>query len=505
MLWWTCPPESRIAGAEVDASRTFGFWLASAAWAFCCLAATSLEAQTAGQRPAETPRREVRGALGDDPGGAQSVAPPRVARADAGDPAGAIRALERLVAMGRDEPGPYLDLGLLYANGGRFEEAAGALLRGLELNPASRTARYNYARVLLAMGRTGEAIPELQGLADSVPGDLDVSLSLIEAWLAAGDRARAVEAARALSESVGDGGALATLGRMLVRAGELEVAADVLAAALDAAPAEPRAWLELARLRQRQGDHERAVLAAERAARLAPERLEVALGYAETLISAQRQVEARDYLLGLGARFGGDPGYSYTLGVALFGMHHYLESAVAFERAAALDPSWATAHFLLGTSRLAVGDGRLAVEAYRRAIEADPGNPLAHVYLARAYDGMGPEFADHAVEAARQALRLDPDNVEGLTRVARHSLEAGELGAARAALERVVDNHPDIVQARILLARAYYRLGMAPDAAAQERRIRELQAAQQARDTARGDAGRKVPSPGNGLGALEIP
>lgn len=505
MLWWTCSPESRSAGAEGDASRTLGFWLASAAWACCCLAATPLEAQAGGHRPAEPPRREVRGTLGDDSGGAQSVASPRGARADAGDPAGAIRALERLAAAGRDDPGPYLDLGLLYANGGRFEEAAGALLRGLELNPANRTARYNYARVLLAMGRTGEAIPELQNLAESVPGDLDVSLSLIEARLAAGDRARAVEAARGFSESVGDGRALAALGRTLVRAGELEAAAEVLAAALDAAPAEPGAWLELARLRRRQGDHERAVLAARRAARLAPERLDVALGYAETLIGAQRQVQARDYLLGPGARFGGDPGYSYTLGVAQFGLHHYLESAAAFERAVALDPSWGTAHFLLGTSRLAVGDGRLAVEAYRRAIEADPGNPLVHVYLARAYGGMGPEFADHAVGAAREALRLDPDNVECLTRVARHSLEAGEPGEARAALERVVGDHPDIVKPRILLARAYYRLGMALEAAAQERRIRELQAAQQARDTARGDAGRDVPSPGHGLGAMEIP
>lgn len=501
MPWSACRTESSPAGAEVGSCRPPGTWLRVAALACCGLPAATLGAQLEGG-----PRPDVRAPEdGRAPGGAQSGSPPPGASVPPRDAAGAIRALERAAALERDAPGPHFDLGVLYASGGRFEEAAGVLRRGLELEPGNRTARYNYARVLLAMGRTGAAIEELERLAEAVPGDSDVSLSLIEAWMKAGDRARAVESALALAETVADGRTLAAIGGVLARSGELEAAGEVLAEALDAWPEEPALWLELARLRQRRGDHERAVLAAERAAGLAPERAEVVLGYAETLITARRQEQARDYLLPLGSRFGGHPGYPYTLGVALFGLHHYLESAAAFERAVALDPSWGTAHFLLGTSWLAAGEARRAAEAYLRATEADPGNPLGFVYLARAYGGMGPEFDGAAVEAARQALRLDPNNVECLTRVARHSLEVGLLGEARALLERVIGNHPDVIKPRILLARAYYRSGMPSEAAAQERRIRALQAAQQARDTARGDAARTVPSPGYGLGTLEIP
>lgn len=426
------------------------------------------------------------------------------ANRDANDPLAAIAALERMVTTGRDQPGPYLDLGLLYAQAGRFEEAAGALLRGLDLDPDNRTARYNYSRVLLATGRTGEAILQLEKLAQAAPEDAEVALSLIEARLSAGDRARALKAAGDVSAAGGDGRVLAALGGALVRAGELEEAAAVLAKAVERSPAEAAPWLELARLRQRRGDPEEAVLAAERAVRLAPGRMEVALGYAEALISAQQQERARDYLAGLGPRFRSHPGYSYTLGVALFGLHRYMESAAALERAVDADPSWGTAHFLLGTSRLATGDARGAVEAYRGATAADPGNPLGFVYLARAYGMLGPKFGEAALQAARQALQLDPDNVESLVRVARHALETGDLGEARASMERTVRTHPDIIKPRILLARAYHRLGLRAEAAAQEHSIRTLQAAQQARDTARGEAGRDTPSPGYGLGVFDL-
>ncbi len=378
-------------------------------------------------------------------------------------------------------------------------------LRGLEVAPSNRTARYNYARVLLALGRGLEAVRELGRLTDSAPVDLDVSLSLIEARLLAGERTRALADARELSETVGDGRALAALGRMLARAEEHGEAAGLLARAVQRFPEQAAPWLELARLRQGRGDHEGAVRAAERAARIAPDRLKNVLGFAETLISAERQEQARQYLVGLGPGFRARPGYFYTLGVALFGLHRYQESAAAFERAVELDPAWGTAHFLLGTSWLAAGEAENAVDAYRGAVDADPSNPLGFVYLARAYDKLGPQFAEAAVGAARQALRLDPENVECLTRVARQALEAGNTGKARETLERVVANHPDLRKPRILLTRAYYRLGMAREAAAQERKIRALQAEQQKRDTARGEAVREAPLPGLGLGASEIP
>ncbi len=409
------------------------------------------------------------------------------------------------MAVGPDDPSALLELGLIYASHGRLEDAATALGRGLELDPENQTARFNYARVLLAAGRAGAAVGQLERLAHSDPDDFGASLSLIEARLLAGDRDTAVADARSLAAAARDSEALTALGGILSRAGELALASQVLQESLDRSPSNPASWLEQARLLQRRADHEGAVQAAERAVRLAPERLEAVVGYAETLIGAQRHELAHDYLVSVRSRFEGRAEYCYTLGVALFGMHRYLESARALGCAVERDPSWSVAHFLLGTSWLAAGERRHAVEAYRAAIRADPLNPLNFVYLARAYDLLGPEFDEAAVEAAKGGLDLDPDNVECLTRVARHLLEHGDADEARKFLEKIVHAHPDLIKPRILLARAYSRLGMAGRASAESVAIRTLEAAQQERDAERGETAGGVLSPGLGLAAGSLP
>ena len=410
-----------------------------------------------------------------------------------------------LARDGLDTAGAYAELGLRQARRGRLDEAAATFKAALDIAPGNRSARYNYARVLLALGRSKEALAELQRLADASPGDSAVALSLIEARFASGASGRALEDARAFADAASDAGALAVLGRVLRRSSQPRLAEAVLGRALRLSADSPEAWLESSRLRQHLGDLDGAVAAGQRAARLAPDSLEAALGYAEALISAQLYERARSHLAGPGRAFDSHPEHAYTLGAALFGLHRYLEAAVAFEKAAAADPAWSTARFFLGTSWLAAGEPRRAVEAYRAAIAADPRNPLPLVYLARAYDDLGPEFATSAVSAARQALQIDPHNVECLTRVARQALAEGRLDEARTSLEAIARAHPDIVKPRILLARVYYRLGLSRAAEAERSAIRALNARQQRVDAARGAAARPIPLPGLGFGVAEVP
>ena len=417
----------------------------------------------------------------------------------------AVDAFERAVAIGVQDPTPYLNLGLLYASRGQLKSALEAFKLGLERDPSNQSAQFNHARVLLGLGRAREAVLELERLTAVAPEDWEAALALVDARLLAGQRESALDDALALADAARDAAALASLAKILIREGALGPASDILDRALTLSGDDMAVWLELSRLRQNEGDVERAVQAAERAVQLGPHEPEAMLGYAEALISARRHQRALEFLTGVSQRMDYRPGFHHTLGVAYFGLHRFIEAAAAFGRATELDPAWDTPHFLLGTSRLAAGDSLGAAEAYRQAIAANPHNPLQFVYLVRAYDNLGPDFDALAVDAARRALELDPENVECSIRLARHLLEEGKLNEARASLEKIVSSHGDILKARILLARTYNRLGMQAEAAAQRDVVNALNIQQDAKDALRGEPGGadRIPSPGLGLGAWE--
>ncbi len=449
-------------------------------------------------------QHDARRVLAADPGNAAAWA--ELGRAGLGlnEFDDAVKAFENATAIGMREADPYLSLAMLYASRGRLELALAAFEQGLERDPNDRSARFNYSRVLIALGRPREAVRELERLAATEPGDWETAAALVEARLLAGDRDAAVAAAAGLAADALDGAALVSLGRILTRAGEMETASRVLRKAAELSADDAALWIELSRLRQKAGDSEGAVQAARRAANLRPDMLEAVLSYAEALIGARLHGRALEFLTNLAARFDDRSEFRYTLGVAYFGLSRYLDAAVALGRAVALDPSWDTAHFLLGSSWLASGDSQRAAAAYRAAIAVNPRNPLPFVYLARAYDRSGPDFADLAVEAAERALALDSQNVECRTRLAKGMLEEGNWNEARASLEEIVRSHPDVIKPRILLARAYFRLGKRQEAAAQQDAIRSLHAERQAGDAKRGEAGAPA-SPGLGLGAREAP
>jgi len=76
-----------------------------------------------------------------------------------GDLPGAIAALERAIELAPGVPEPYSNLALALRDSGDPDRALTAVRRALQLKPDLATARFNFAMILLALGRFAEAWP----------------------------------------------------------------------------------------------------------------------------------------------------------------------------------------------------------------------------------------------------------------------------------------------------------------------------------------------------------
>jgi tetratricopeptide (TPR) repeat protein len=275
---------------------------------------------------------------------------------------------------------------------------------------------------------------------------------------------------------------LVSLGALLVRGGELEQAENVLNRALSRDPNLPAVHLALSRLYLGLRDYPKSISAARQAVTLAPKSLEAHLALAEALITAKQHVQALDHLLKVQLQFQDSAAFQYTLGIAQFGVHRYQQAIACFKKAVRRDPKLDLAHFLLGNASLSTGDLEQAENSLKAAIALNPKNVLYYNYLARVYEQKGGEFKATAVETTRQALALDPKDIESRERLAKWAKEEGDLPQARSLLEEVIRDSPSYISARVLLASVYYRLNLRREGDEQQEAVRKLEAEAQKRE-----------------------
>ena len=97
-------------------------------------------------------------------------------------------------------------------------------------------------------------------------------------------------------------------------------------------------------------------------------------------------------------------------GFVLHGQQRFDESIAEFERAFALDPAMVAADAGLGNNYLLLGEFEKSLEFYDKAIRLSPHDPfLAHFYGGKAWANFALKNYDQAIEAARQAIAINPD------------------------------------------------------------------------------------------------
>ena len=154
-------------------------------------------------------------------------------------------------------------------------------------------------------------------------------------------------------------------------------------------------------------------------------------------------------------------GGAYEVKATDLAIPELLERALAsFERCLALQPRLARAWKELGSTLVDLGQQEKGLEAIRRALELDPGDGAAHAALARAHFIGAGRFAD-AAEAFERALALNPQGGWYALQLAHVAALLRDFPRAERAAQQAIELQEKGLSGRegVLIVGAYMKLG----------------------------------------------
>ncbi len=348
------------------------------------------------------------------------------ALADQGQAAEALQYLSRATLLIPDEAMPWLVLSEIYAQNGETQRALETLRAGVLSVPDSPEINYSLAEACLEAGSLSEALPFLKRAAGLIPELLSVTLQL---------------------------------GRTLYSLGHLAEARQVVTKARQKWPTDSDLAYASAEVLLAFGEREKAVPALEVALQKNPPVLEWHVRYAETLIGDWRQLLTVAEPLDYGKLVNAQQALEKALALAPDDFHALLllaevlsargrsDAAVEIyrglvESAESTAPEWRwRVQGGFGKAALGLGQTETALAALQEATQAQPDSVFFQRLLAQAY--FAANLPQEALQVARYAQRLAPDDLETLSWFARIAIELGEEYEAIDALQCATQLAPE--------------------------------------------------------------
>jgi protein O-mannosyl-transferase len=320
--------------------------------------------------------------------------------------------LFRSAVNGRPGTVLYFNLGTIYLQNGKLDEAVASFRRSIELNPYYPHPYVNLAIALTAQGKTDEAIATFR---DAVR---------MNKHLASEDN----------------------IGAALVQRGLVVHAITYYTEALKDQSYSPAVQNNLGLAYEMQGELDNALAHYQRALELDPHHsvaefnsgnVHSQLGELKKAEAAYRRAVEEDSHFFQAYR---------RLGVVLRAQGRDEEALQNYRRALELNPSYAAAHYNLGNAFLSKNDTERAIQHYRAAIARDPSHVRAHAELGRALALRGE--TKEAVREIEQALEIDDSFATAHFNLAILLDRLGDRKGAIEHLKRVVEIAPGDSQAR---------------------------------------------------------
>lgn len=274
-----------------------------------------------------------------------------------------------------------------------------------------------------------------------------------------GDNATAIQKYRAMLKLAPHlAPAYNNLGILYFNQGDYTHAAQVLEQGLKVNPDMPTASAMLGFSYAQMGESAKAVPLLEAVLRANPNDDNAQMALARSLVNLKRYDEATPYLRSHLERNPKDTQAWYLLGKT------YLQlSENALGKINQIDPNSVTAHIVAGEIDESMRNYDGALVEYKKAIDLAPKQPGTHEHMGSTFWVMGKW--DSAQTEFKAELANDPNNCTARWKLANSMLEANApTEDALTELNRVVEQCPDLMQARVDRARALVKLNKQDDA-----------------------------------------
>jgi tetratricopeptide (TPR) repeat protein len=357
----------------------------------------------------------------------------------------------KAIELDPDDPDNYWERAWLYRDMRRYEDALADLARAIEIGPARATYYRERADVYYRMGRQEEAIAAARSALELNPDLREAFGFLLRAYQ---DLDRAEDFERTAEE-----------GR-------------ARAAGWVDPEARAEAYRGLAELYQRAGDHEQALVEADRAVAADPQDVSARIQRIRVLRALNDEPGFEAECDALAALDLVDPHRLYYRAANLGWTCLRWEQAIEYLTPLIEDhPDWTHLHFQRGTAHSSLNHYEEALADLSRAIELDPERPMAYNNRANVY-GRLQRYTEE--EADRQKLfELEPRNEVNLGNMALGHFRLGQLEAALEDIDRALEVDPMYAWGHQVRASIHNALGRFEEAAADARRSIEIDSTRQ--------------------------
>jgi tetratricopeptide (TPR) repeat protein len=398
-----------------------------------------------------------------------------------------IQHYQRAVSLEPRSYSGHYDLALAYLKEHKLEEARTQLELAVSLDPRRADAAYDLGVLLLEMGDPSAALIKLRQARALDPQRADVSFNIVRAQLESGrvNEAR-TEAHESAKRFASDFQWNAAIGQLFLAKGQPKEAAPYLLQASRVRPedAEIRHQLALAYLESGQADEvletipkaetsddhylrasayyiahrfPEADQESQLALAMAPENPPILILRARLLQRAGEQDEAlvmAQKAITLAPNW--DEPY-YLAGVSYYFIRRYEQAEENLARAVELNPKSARALFLESIALANLGKVEDAERCLRQAIRLQPDDARLHchlgILLARKNESQAAE------DSFRKAIQLKPNYGLAHYELGKLLVSSKQLKPAAQELELAVKNDPSLTAAYYQLARVYTKLG----------------------------------------------
>lgn len=356
----------------------------------------------------------------------------------------------------------YQKLGQIWLEQGAPLRAYPFFHKAVELTPKDLALRTKKAETLLMLGQIAEARKEAVGMLDEAPGNGD-GMKILADTSRTPEEITETEQRLEKSpdhDSVAYHLATATLA---LRKRDLPGAESAGQRALAADPKSASAHSFRAAMHLIQGKKEGATEEIKTAAELSPVRSAERLNYASLKAQIGDLPEAKRLLEAISKEA---PDYVPALRLqaqVAFTEKRYADGLKLIDKALGIDGENLEVRLLQAEIWLASGETKKAIDSLERVAEKYPA-PIAKFQLARAY--LQDKNMDRATAVLTQTIAANHDFTEAILLLAQLDLRSGDASAVATAMENLLQKHPNLPLAQLLLVDAYRVVGRLDDAAA---------------------------------------